>query len=408
MDIVQKLALSAEASVHEATGEKPFTDRSTPSKRRVIGYPSSQLRNRCGYPKDVRYVEVNNHRVPIHMAVVPGGRRLPLLKAMLTTACERDCHYCGFRAGGDCRRITFKSDEMAQTFFDVHQAGLVDGLFLSSGVIAGGANAQNKLLDTVEILRNKLGYRGYLHLKIMPGVERDQVLRAMRFSDRVSVNLEAPNPERLAHLAPSKHFQDELLEPIQWVEVFRRNMSSDQSWNGRWPSTTTQFVVGASGESDIEILSTVSHLHLTTGLSRAYFEAFTPVPGTPLENHPPEEPIREHRLYQASYLLRDYGFDLEELPFTSTGHLPLERDPKLAYAEIKLAERPLEINRADRTQLLRVPGIGLRGAESILQHRRQNHLKELSELKKIGVLAERAAPYITLNGKRPPQQMSLL
>jgi predicted DNA-binding helix-hairpin-helix protein len=132
------------------------------------------------------------------------------------------------------------------------------------------------------------------------------------------------------------------------------------------------------------------------------------VPGTPLENHKPENPLREHRLYQASYLLRDYQFDLEDLPFTQGGLLPISTDPKLVYARETLAETPIEVNRASRTELLRVPGIGPRGADAILTSRRHGRLRHLSDLRKIGVLAERAAPYITLDGHRAPQQLSLL
>jgi predicted DNA-binding helix-hairpin-helix protein len=135
--------------------------------------------------------------------------------------------------------------------------------------------------------------------------------------------------------------------------------------------------------------------------------AFKPVEGTPLENHPPEDPMREHRLYQASYLLRDYGFDLEELPFDHRGHLPIERDPKSAYAEATLSEAPVELNRADRLQLLRVPGIGPRSASSILEARRTSRLRDLSDLRAMGVVAERAAPYITLDGQRPMRQIRL-
>jgi predicted DNA-binding helix-hairpin-helix protein len=264
------------------------------------------------------------------------------------------------------------------------------------------------MLDVAEILRVKLGYRGYLHLKIMPGAERGQVMRAMQLADRVSVNLEAPNPDRLSCLAPAKHFSDELLQPLGWIEEIRTSVPSNRGWGGRWPSSTTQFVVGAAGESDLEILGTVSKLNQTHGLSRAYFEAFAPVQGTPFENHPAENPLREHRLYQASFLLRDYQFDLEDLPFTREGLLPVSTDPKLAYAKGTLTETPIEVNLANRTELLRVPGIGPRGADAILRSRRHGRFRYLSDLRKIGILAERAAPYITLDGHRAPQQLSLL
>jgi predicted DNA-binding helix-hairpin-helix protein len=407
MDKLEKLVLMAEAARFEAVADHQSFVRPTGNHRKNCGYTPAELRDRLSRHGITDHVEVNGRRLPIHRAVVPGGRRIPLLRAMLTTACERDCHYCGFHAGRDIRRITFKPEELAKTYNDIHQAGLVDGFFLSSGVFAGGPNTQNLMLDVAEILRLRLGYRGYLHLKIMPGAERDQVLQAMQLADRVSINLEAPNPSRLACLAPSKRFIDELLQPLSWIEEIRKTMHSGQAWGGRWPSSTTQFVVGAAGESDLEILSTVSRLNQMYGLTRAFFEAFTPVQGTHLENHPAENPLREHRLYQASYLLRDYQFDLEDLPFTPEERLPISQDPKLAYAQATLVETPIEINRANRKELLRVPGIGPRGVDAILRTRRHGRFRYLSDLHKIGILAERAAPYITLDGRKAPQQLSL-
>jgi predicted DNA-binding helix-hairpin-helix protein len=341
---------------------------------------------------------------PIYQSAGPGGRPFPLLKAMLTTACERDCHYCAFRAGRDMRRATFNPEEMARSFDELHHAGLVQGLFLSTGIFAGGVNTQNRLLDTAEILRTRLGYRGYLHLKVMPGVERGQLERAMRLANRVSINLEAPNASRLEQLAPHKDFDGELLRPLRWMREIRESVSSGA---GRLASSATQYVVGAAGESDLELLSTTERLFRRAGLTRAYFSAFDPVPDTPLENHPAEVPLREHRLYQASYLLRDYGFDLEELPFDSAGRLPLDRDPKRAFAEARLREAPIDLNRASPAELRRVPGIGPRSAERILEARTTHRLRSLSHLSGLGIVAERAAPYILLDGRRPPHQAGL-
>jgi predicted DNA-binding helix-hairpin-helix protein len=179
-------------------------------------------------------------------------------------------------------------------------------------------------------------------------------------------------------------------------------------WNGRWPSTVTQYVVGGSDESDLELLTTTNWLHRNVHLGRAYFSAFSPIRDTPLENKAPTNPLREHRLYQASFLLRDYGFDLEELPFARDGNLPLPTDPKLAWAQANLTEQPLEINRAEKNELLRVPGIGLKGVEAILRARRQRTLRDLSVLKKLGVIVERAAPFVLMDGQRPNFQLALL
>lgn len=337
-------------------------------------------------------------------AVLPNGKRIVLLKTLLTSACERNCFYCPFRAGRDFRRATFKPEELGRAFMDLHRAGVAQGIFLSSGIAGKGVRTQDRLIDAAEILRNKLGYRGYLHLKIMPGAERAQVERSMQLADRVSVNLEAPNQSRLASLAPQKELTNELIQPLRWIEEIRRTQPAYRAWNGRWPSSTTQFVVGAAGESDLELLATSEYLYNQLHLRRTYFMAFNPVPDTPLENLPPESPVREQRLYQAAFLLRDYGFGMEEMPLDSNGNLPLQTDPKSAWAQSVLADRPVEINCASRQELLRVPGIGPKGAQAILDTRRERRLQSLSALGKLGIDTRRVAPFILLDGKKPAQQ----
>jgi predicted DNA-binding helix-hairpin-helix protein len=285
--------------------------------------------------------------------------------------------------------------------------GIAEGVFLSSGIAGGGIRTQDKLIDAADIMRHKLGFRGYIHLKIMPGAERSQVERAMHLADRVSINLEAPNNNRLARLAPHKQFTEELLRPLKWVEEIRRTQPAYEGWNGHWPSSVTQFVAGGSGESDLELLTTTDYLYHQLGLRRAYFSPFIPIADTPLENQLPTPAIRKHRLYQASFLLRDYGFDLEELPFESDGRLPVQTDPKLAWAKKNLTESPIEINLAERHTLMRIPGIGPKGAEAILWARRQVKIKDVAGLRKVGILAERAAPFLLLDGHRASYQPAL-
>jgi predicted DNA-binding helix-hairpin-helix protein len=337
----------------------------------------------------------------IHNAVMPGGRRIALLKTLLTSACERDCHYCAFRQGRDFRRATFSPDELARLFMQMHQSGIAEGIFLSSAIAGGGPNTEDRLIGAAEILRRRYDFRGYIHLKVMPGAERDQIETAMRLADRVSVNLEAPNTKRLSSLAPHKTFNEELLQRLRWIEEIRRERP------GRWPSSTTQFVVGAGDESDVELLTTTEFLHREAGLTRTYFMAFTPIPDTPLEDHPPTPPEREHRLYQASFLLRDYGFSAEELPFDRSGNLPLDTDPKLAWARRSLGETLVEVNTASRQELLRVPGIGPKGADRIMRARRGGKLRDLSDLGRLGIVTKRTSPFILLDGRRPPRQMRL-
>ncbi len=330
----------------------------------------------------------------------PTGAK-PIMKTMMTTACERNCYYCHFRAGrGKTQRVTFKPDEMAASFDQLQRAKVADGLFLSSGIIKGSVTTQDKILDTVEIVRRKYQYKGYVHLKIMPGAEYDQLYRAMQLSDRVSINLEAPTEERLAALAPKKSFNDELLQRLAWAHQIRQT--------GIRASTVTQFVVGAVGDTDVELLSVSERLYRQMGLSRAYFSAFHPISDTPFENLSAVLPTREFRLYQSSFLLRDYGWSVEELPFEESGNLRLDVDPKRAWAEAHLTHAPIEIMRASRDELMRIPGFGPKAAESILKARRTGHLTDLAHLRALGIRApEQAAPFILLDGHQPAVQLSL-
>ncbi len=343
----------------------------------------------------------------IHPAILPNGQRIKLLKTLLTSACERDCYYCPFRAGRDMHRATFRPEEFARLFMALNEKGIAEGVFLSSGMVGGGIRTEDGLLDTADILRHKLGYRGYIHLKIMPGAQHAQVERAMQLADRVSVNLEAPNTSRLERLAPHKEFMDELLQPLRWIEEIRRTQPAFHGWNGHWPSSVTQFVAGGAGESDLELMTTTQYLYQHLGLRRAYFSRFQPIVDTPLENQAPIPAIREHRLYQASFLIRDYGFDLEELPFEADGLLPTNIDPKQAWAQSHLLDKPLEVNRAERIELLRIPGIGPKSADAILQIRRTRKIRDTAILHKLGISVDRAAPYLLFDGKRPAFQQLL-
>ena len=343
-------------------------------------------------------------RLPVHWAAV-GGRRVPILKALLTSACERDCVYCPFRAGRDVRRVTFRPAELARAALALYRGGAIRGVLLSSGIAGGSVATQDRLLTTARLLRGQ-GFDGYLHLKLMPGAEKDQVLDAMRWADRVSVNLEAPGARFLRRLAPRKWFWRELLQPLQWAATLRRTHDPRALGRRRWPSLVTQFVVGAAGERDRDLLTQTARLLQELGLSRVYFSAFRPIPDTPLAGHPAEDPARARRLYQAFFLLRDYGFTVDELPWTAEGQLP-RQDPKVAWAERHLRAAPVELNTAPRALLLRVPGIGPRGAARLLQARREARLRDWRQLTALGLPVTRLAPYVLLDGRRPPQQLAL-
>jgi predicted DNA-binding helix-hairpin-helix protein len=377
-DTITKLAQMGDATIYEPAGDQPQRERRVPYQSRSL--------DEC-----------------ITNVVTPKGKK-PILKTMMTTACERNCFYCPFRAGrSKTQRMTFSSDEMAGAINTLQRANRVEGIFLSSGIIKGSVTTQDKIIDTIEIIRNRYEYRGYIHLKIMPGVEYEQLYRAMQLADRVSVNLEGPTQERLSALAPKKDFQRELLNMLQLAEGIRGAHPYE-----KLAGTVTQFVVGAVGDTDQELLSLSNRLYRHYGLTRAYYSGFSPVIQTPFENLPATDPLREHRLYQASFLLRDYGWSVEDLPFMSDGNMLLDMDPKRAWAERYLREAPIDIMKASRQQLLRVPSIGPVGADAILKARRQGKLTDLSHLRQLNIRApEQAAPYILLNGHRPLRQLPL-
>ncbi len=338
--------------------------------------------------------------------VSAGGRKIPVLKTLLTSACERDCAYCPFRAGRDGRRVSFKPEEFASISSEMCRRGLAEGLLLSSGIAGGSVSTQDRLLATARLLRKKEKFRGYLHLKLMPGAEKDQILEAMTLADRVSVNLEAPGERYLHKLAPHKKFREELFETLRKADEIRRSVDPRDYGRNRWPSLVTQFVVGAAGEEDEALLSWSERLLKDLRVTRVYFSAFRPIPGTPLAEHQPESPERTRRLYRAFFLLRDYGFSLDELPWDERGNL-LPDDPKEAWAKKHLSEAPVEINEASREELLRIPGIGRIRAELLIRARRESRIERLEQLRALGMPAGKMAPYILLNGRRPVHQLEL-
>jgi len=338
----------------------------------------------------------------IYPVAMPDGEHVRLLKILQTNVCEKDCYYCANRAGRDVQRISFGPEELAGVFDQMHRANLIDGLFLSSGVCAGSDRSMDRMIACVELIRQRYAFSGYVHLKLLPGASEAHVERAMQIADRVSVNLEAPNADRLAVIAPVKDFES-LAQPLHTVKHLRDASGDRLARAGQ----TTQFVVGAAGEADREILSTTSGLYRDVGLTRAYFSAFQPIPGTPLDGRPPTPTWREHRLYQSDWLMRFYGFTFDDLVFDPAGNLPRAADPKQIYARAHPERYPVEVNRASREELLRVPGLGPRSVTRLVQWRRQGVLRDLTDLIKAGAVAERAAPYVLLDGRQPPHQLEL-
>ncbi|MBM3187332.1 MAG: putative DNA modification/repair radical SAM protein [Chloroflexi bacterium] len=335
----------------------------------------------------------------IYPAVRPDGRRIKLLKVLQSNVCEKDCAYCGNRSGRDVRRTTFSPDELARLFSDLVRSRLAEGLFLSSGVCGHVDRAMGRMLATAELLRHRYGFGGYLHLKILPGADSGSIEAAVGLAQRVSVNLEAPSAGRIAALSSTKDY-GVLLAGLREADRLRGAL-------GRPVSITTQYVAGGSGESDRELLETTARLYRDLRLARAYFSAFQPVRDTPLENQPATPGWREHRLYQADFLLRWYGFGIGEFVYDGADNLPQSADPKMAWALAHPEHFPIELNMASRHELLRVPGIGPKGADVVLARRRQGTLRDLEHLGLTRSNAARAVPFVLLDGRALPRQLSL-
>jgi predicted DNA-binding helix-hairpin-helix protein len=338
----------------------------------------------------------------IFPAALPDGNRVRMLKVLLDNACQNDCAYCAQRAGRDGKRDRFEPEELARLFDQMVRARMAQALFLSSGMGSNPIRNMDRMIATVEIIRRKYRYRGFIHLKILPRAELAQVERAAHLAQRISINMEAPGAKRLETLCSTKDFQSDILERMWWIsKLVGRH---DTLARGH----TTQFVVGACNESDREIVLAAGKLYGQYDLSRAYYSGFQPVPHTPLENLPAAGFMREHRLYQVDFLLRKYGFSEFEIPFETDGNLSLKVDPKTKWASNNPDRFPLEVNRADSQQLLRVPGLGPLTVKRLIAARHKGKIRYLDDLARLGGVARRAAPYLLFDGKRSKRQLELL
>lgn len=337
----------------------------------------------------------------IYPAALPSGRRIPMLKVLQASGCERACAYCAERLGGSDGGLVLAPDDLARSFVELHRRAAVFGLFLSSAIRGGAVQTMDRILATAELLRGRYGFRGYLHLKIIPGCEPAQVEQAMALGTRVSVNMEAPTAVHLARVAPAKRFDDDILAPMIQISRAEAGGSFDRA------GQTTQLVVGAAGESDREIASATAWLYGELRLARVYFSALQPLAGTPLAGRPPVPFLREHRLYQVDFLLRQYGFTLGDLEFDPQGMLPLDVDPKTSWARRHPERFPLEVNTAAAEELLRVPGLGPRAVRGILAARRRTKLRRPESLGTTGASWRIAAPYLLFDGRQAPEQLGL-
>jgi len=322
----------------------------------------------------------------------PDGRARPVFRTLMSSKCEWNCAYCPLRAGSDLPRAALTPDELAKVFLPRFEKGLVQGLFLSTGVDGGTHTATTQMLDGVEHLRKHHSYAGYIHLKLLPGASLSEVERAARLADRLSLNLEAPSAERLARVSPERDWAGDLITRLTWARDWQRAGLLKSG-------LATQFVVGASGESDRELLLTTTWLYRELDLRRGDFGAFRPARDTPLEHQVPTPFVREQRLKEADWLLRHYGFAPPELPYDPAGDLPLHIDPKLAWALAHPERFPIELNTADQELLLRVPGLGPVSIRRIIRLRREGRFRDPAQLKGLGGATARAQDFVTFSGR---------
>ena len=325
-----------------------------------------------------------------------GGRSL-LFKTLVSNACTNDCKYCPLRAGQDTvRRCTLSPEEIVSAFLPYWRSGQVVGIFLTSGVCGNPDAAMARMLTTAEILRRRERFRGVLHLKIIPGASDAAIERALALASGVSLNIETAGAEHFAKLTARKDYLNSVIAPLKRIAALTAKGSRYER-----VKTSTQFVVGASDETDREVVRYMGGLYGRLGLKGIYFSAYQRGlgdPSLPGENSPASNAdllLREHRLYQTDYLLRKYGFAAEEIGFDGRGNLPLDADPKLVWARQHPERFPVAVNRADRAELLRIPGLGPVAVRRILAARRNGgRVRSLESLGLRGALARKAAAWI--------------
>lgn len=332
------------------------------------------------------------------------GRCISLLKILFTNECIYDCKYCINRKSNDVPRASFSPDEICELTIQFYRRNYIEGLFLSSGILYSPTYTMELIYEAVHKLRTLYRFQGYIHVKAIPGADPEIVSRLGLLADRMSINLELPTAEGLKRLAPNKHRKNILAPMRQIQQGIIRNKNELVAYRNT-PSfvpagQSTQMIVGATPESDYQIMMVAENLYKKFDLKRVYYSAFVSVNEDKelpaLKGGPPL--LREHRLYQADWLLRFYGFEAGELLSEDKPNFNILLDPKADWALRHLEQFPVEINRADYRMLLRVPGIGVKSAQRIVRARRNGNLN-FEDLKRIGVTLKRALYFITCNGK---------
>ena len=369
MDVQNKLRILADAAKYDASCASSGSNRKT-------------MEGGIG----------NGAGVGICHSYTPDGRCVSLLKILLTNFCVYDCTYCVNRVSSDTPRARFTPEEVATLTMEFYKRNYIEGLFLSSGVIQSADYTMEELVRVARILREEHRFGGYIHLKAVPGASKELLLEAGKLADRLSANIELPTQVDLDKLAPAKthteietsmgQIQDGMLEAKDSGR--RRSFATGQS---------TQMVVGATQSTDAQILQKASGLYKGFGLRRVYYSGFSPIPHgdgrLPLDRVPL---IREHRLYQADWLIRFYGFEHAELT-SETPNLPLDKDPKLHWALLHREFFPVDVNKGSKSSLLRVPGFGVRNVSRMLKIRR-HHALTLADLTRLRIPLAKAKYFI--------------
>lgn len=332
----------------------------------------------------------------IYPVTLPNGGKSVLLKTLVSNVCSNDCKYCPLRQEQDIRRCTLDPEETARVFLDYFDRREVFGLFLSSGVIGTPDATMDRLNTTARLLRSRHRFKGYIHLKIIPGASDAAIDEAVSLASAVSLNIETPGAAHLAELSSRKDYLRDIIEPIKRISRLTARGSRFER-----VKQTTQFIVGPAGESDAEIVKYMWGLYDRLHMQRIYFSAYQEAlgaaslsavqPGAAASGDPF---MREHRLYQVDFLMRKYGFTDADIPCDDRGYLSLETDPKEAWAVRHPEFFPVLLNKASRMELLRVPGLGPATVNRILELRRQERLRGLDQIGHVGVRLEKARPYV--------------
>ena len=340
-------------------------------------------------------------RMGICHSYAPDGRCISLLKILLTNFCLYDCQYCVNRRSSDVPRARFTADEVVQLTLDFYRRNYIEGLFLSSGIIRSPDYTMEELTRVARTLREVHDFRGYIHLKTIPDADERLIAEAGRFADRLSVNIEMPTAESLTTLAPEKNVGS--IKVTMGRIRMRRDEVKAEPRSGKFAPAgqSTQLIVGADASTDHTVLRTAETLYGSYRLRRVYYSAFSPIPHASAKLPTRAPPlVREHRLYQADWLLRHYGFTADEIIVDGGGGLDLEIDPKLAWALAHREQFPVDLNRAPREALLRVPGLGARNVKRLLAVRRQRKIRYV-DLVKLRCDTTKISPFVITVDHRP-------